>query len=111
MSVVKERLEKRRDTWYNISAKQCLAYQNINGGNKTQSSCNKLILNKGSDYLEMKIDTSYGLGKLKYVSDSSPLMWCADYNKTYFNLVKDKDLTLTKGDVICWSGEYKIYSV
>ena len=88
-----------------------LAYQNINGGNKTQSSCNKLILNKGSDYLEMKIDTSYGLGKLKYVSDSSPLMWCADYNKTYFNLVKDKDLTLTKNDVICWSGEYKIYSV
>ena len=88
-----------------------LAYQNINGGNKTQSSCNKLILNKGRDYLEMKIDTSYGLGKLKYVSDTSPLMWCAEYNKTYFNLVKDKDLTLTKGDVICWSGEYKIYSV
>ena len=29
MSVVKERLEKRRDTWYNISAKQCMAYQNI----------------------------------------------------------------------------------
>ena len=88
-----------------------LAHQNINGGNKTQSSCNKMILNKGNDYLEMKIDTSYGLGKLKYVSDTSPLMWCADYNKTYFNLVKDKDLTLSKNDVICWSGEYKIYSV
>ena len=29
MSVVKERLEKRCDTWYNISAKQCFAYQNI----------------------------------------------------------------------------------
>lgn len=88
-----------------------LGYQNINGGNKSQSSCNKLILNKGNDYLEMKIDSSYGLGKLKYVSDTSPLMWCADYNKTYFNLVKDKDLTLAKNDVICWSGEYKIYSV
>ena len=88
-----------------------LANQNINGGNKNQSNCNKLILNKDENYLEMKIDNSYGLGKLKYVSDSSPLMWCADYNKTYFNLVKDKDLTLTKGDVICWSGEYKIYSV
>ena len=88
-----------------------LAYQNINGGNKTQSSCNKLILNKGNDYLEMKIDNSYGLGKLKYVSDTTPLIWCADYNKTYFNLVKDKDLTLNKNDVICWSGEYKIYSV
>ena len=88
-----------------------LAYQNINGGNKTQSTCNKLILNKGNDYLEMKIDSSYGLGKLKYVSDTSPLMWCADYNKTYFNLVKDKDLTLNKNDVIYWSGEYKIYSV
>ena len=88
-----------------------LAYQNINGGNKTQSSCNKLILNKGNDYLEMKIDSSYGLGKLKYVSDTSPLMWCADYNKTYFNLVKDKDLTLNKNDIIYWSGEYKIYSI
>ena len=88
-----------------------LAYQNINGGNKLQSSCNKLILNKDNDYLEMKIDNSYGLGKLRYVSDSSPLMWCADYNKTYFNLVKDKDLTLTKNDVIYWSGEYKIYSI
>lgn len=88
-----------------------LKQQNINCGNKTQSSCNKMILNKGNDYLEMKIDSSYGLGKLKYVSDTSPLMWCADYNKTYFNLVKDKDLTLTKNDVICWSGEYKIYSV
>ena len=88
-----------------------LAYQNINGGNKNQSTCNKLILNKGNDYLEMKIDSSYGLGKLKYVSDTAPLVWCADYNKTYFNLVKGKDLTLTKNDVICWSGEYKIYSV
>ena len=88
-----------------------LAYQNINGGNKTQSSCNKLILNKGNDYLEMIIDNSYGLGKLKYVSDTSPLMWCADYNKTYFNLVKDKDLTLNKNDVAYWSGKYKIYSV
>ena len=88
-----------------------LGYQNINGGNKSQSSCNKLILNKGNDYLEMKIDSSYGLGKLKYVSDTTPLMWCADYNKTYFNLVKDKDLTLTKNDTIYWSGEYKIYSV
>ena len=88
-----------------------LGYQNIVGGNKEQSSCNKLILNKDDNYLEMKIDSSYGLGKLKYVNDTSPLMWCADYNKTYFNLVKDKDLTLTKNDVICWSGEYKIYSV
>ena len=70
-----------------------------------------MILNKGNDYLEMKIDSSYGLGKLKYVSDTAPLMWCADYNKTYFNLVKGKDLILTKNDVIYWSGEYKIYSV
>lgn len=88
-----------------------LAYQNINGGNKSQSSCNKLILNKDDDYLEMKIDNSYGLGKLKYVSDTSPLIWCADYNKTYFNLVKDIDLTLNKNDVAYWSGEYKIYSI
>ena len=29
MSVAKVRLEKRRDTWYNVSAKQCFAYQNI----------------------------------------------------------------------------------
>ena len=88
-----------------------LAYQNINGGNKNQSTCNKLILNKGNDYLEMKIDSSYGLGKLKYVSDTAPLVWCADYNKTYFNLIKDKDLILTKNDTVYWSGEYKIYSV
>ena len=88
-----------------------LAYQNINGGNKTQSSCNKLILNKDDNYLEMKIDNSYGLGKLRYVGNTSPLMWCADYNKTYFNLVKDKELTLNKNDVAYWSGEYKIYSV
>lgn len=90
-------------TWLPVS------HKTINGGNKTQSSCNEFTLRKDGHYVKAYIDPSIGIGNLKWIGDATPLMWTADYNKSYFNLIKDKGLGLSSGEIITWRGGYKFY--
>ena len=77
-------------------------------GTKQDQICNTIISNGSDKCIIANIDDSYGLGRRKYVSDTSYTAWSADYGKSYFYLVKGKDLELNKNQCAFWRGFYKI---
>jgi hypothetical protein len=70
--------------------------------------CSKIISNGTDRCIVANINESVGLGKRKYVSDLSYTAWSSDYGKSYFYLVKDKDLNLNSGEYLYWTGNYEI---
>ena len=69
-----------------------------------------LYKTKDNDLLIAWIDKSYGLGKRKYVADAKPLVWTADYNKSYMVLVNG-NLDLITNQILNWRGGYKFISL
>ena len=86
------------------------AYVKIDGGTKTNSDCGEYKLKKDNDLLIAWIDKSYGLGKRKYVNADKPLVWTADYNKSYMVLVNG-NLDLITNQILNWRGGYKFISL
>ena len=82
----------------------------IDGGTKTNSDCGEYKLKKDNDLLIAWIDKNYGLGKRKYVNTDKPLVWTADYNKSYMVLVNG-NLDLVTNQILNWRGGYKFISL
>lgn len=75
-------------------------------------NCEKMLFNKGSDYLEMYIDSHYGLGDRRYLSSNNGA-FTISYNvakngKAYFRLVDGAQMK--KGDTVGLIGSYRFYS-
>ena len=77
-------------------------------GTKQDQICNTIISNGTDKCIIGEIIGDFGLGRRKYVSDTSYTAWSADYGKSYFYLVKDKDLELKENQCAFWRGSYKI---
>lgn len=77
-------------------------------GVKNEQICNRIVSNGTDRCIVANVDDSIGLGKRKYVSDTSYTAWSSDYGKSYFYLVKDKDLDLNNGEYLYWTGSYEI---
>ena len=82
----------------------------IDGGTKAESDCGEYKLKNNNDLLIAWIDKNYGLGKRKYVNDDKPVVWSADYNKTYMVLI-DGNCDLKTDEVLYWRGGYKFISL
>lgn len=82
----------------------------IDGGTKAESDCGEFKLKNNNDLLIGWIDKNYGLGKRKYVNDDKPIVWSADYNKTYMVLI-DGNCDLQTDEVLYWRGGYKFISL
>lgn len=82
----------------------------IDGGVKAESDCGEFKLKNNNDLLIGWIDKNYGLGKRKYVNDDKPVVWSADYNKTYMVLI-DGNCDLQTDEVLYWRGGYKFISL
>lgn len=67
-------------------------------------------MKNNNDLLIGWIDKNYGLGKRKYVNDDKPVVWSADYNKTYMVLI-DGNCDLQTDEVLYWRGGYKFISL
>lgn len=82
----------------------------IDGGTKAESDCGEYKLKNNNDLLIAWIDKNYGLGKRKYVNDDKPVVWNADYNKTYMVLI-DGNCDLQTDEILYWRGGYKFISL
>lgn len=82
----------------------------IDGGVKAESDCGEFKLKNNNDLLIAWVDKNYGLGKRKYVNDDKPVVWSADYNKTYMVLI-DGNCDLQIDEVLYWRGGYKFISL
>lgn len=82
----------------------------IDGGVKAESDCGEFKLKNNNDLLIAWVDKNYGLGKRKYVNDDKPVVWSADYNKTYMVLI-DGNCDLQTDEVLYWRGGYKFISL
>ena len=82
----------------------------IDGGTKAESDCGEFKLKNNNDLLIGWIDKNYGLGKRKYVNEDKPVVWSADYNKTYMVLI-DGNCDLSTNEVLYWRGGYKFISL
>lgn len=82
----------------------------IDGGVKAESDCGEFKLKNNNDLLIAWVDKNYGLGKRKYVDDDKPVVWSADYNKTYMVLI-DGNCDLQTDEVLYWRGGYKFISL
>jgi hypothetical protein len=76
-----------------------------NSGNK---KCNKMTLKKGSDYLELGIDTSVDIGDFSLDTNTFSA-FSKTYGKSYFNLVEGTK-RFTAGDMVSYKGYYRFYS-
>lgn len=90
----------------------------ITGNNAATQSANKLcdtiLLNKGNEYLEMYLDSSYGIGDRRYLAGDASGAFTAAYGsatngKAYFNLVNGKDWTMEKGQKVSYRGHYRFF--
>ena len=77
-------------------------------GTKQEQICNTIISNGTDKCIIGEIIGDFGLGRRKYVLDTSCTAWSSDYGKAYFCLVKDKDLELNENQCVFWRGSYKI---
>ncbi|MDP4093302.1 MAG: hypothetical protein Q8920_08075 [Bacillota bacterium] len=66
-----------------------------------------IFSSNGSEYLQMGLDRSYGLGKMQYVASSIPCGFTESYGKSYFSLVYGMDLNMKKNETMGWKGYYK----
>ena len=82
----------------------------IDGGTKLNSECCEYKIRKNNDLLVAWIDNGYGLGKRKYVNEDKPIVWTADYSKSYMVLVNG-NLDLITNEVLYWRGGYKFISL
>lgn len=60
----------------------------------------------GFHVLIASINKRYGLGKGDYLDDSIPYAFTLSYGKTYFGLVRGKELYLKKDETASWKGKY-----
>ncbi|GKX30442.1 hypothetical protein SH1V18_29220 [Vallitalea longa] len=60
----------------------------------------------GAHVLIASINKDVGLGKGDYLGDSIPYAFTLSYGKTYFDLVRGKELHLKKGETAKWKGRY-----
>lgn len=77
-------------------------------GTKQDQICNTIVSNGTDKCIIAEIKADFGIGRRKYVSDTSYTAWASDYGKAYFCLVKGKDLELNKNQCAFWRGCYKI---
>lgn len=82
----------------------------IDGGTKVNSECCEYKIKNNNDLLIAWIDGDYGLGKRKYVNDDKPLVWTADYNKSYMVLING-NLDIVADQILNWRGGYKFISL
>lgn len=87
-------------------------YIHDSGVKSDSSICNRVIAeNKDTgDVLEMYMDTEVGLGNYDNLSDKRPMAFTANYKKIYFNLVDEKELSLSKGQKASFVGGWNIYN-
>lgn len=62
----------------------------------------------GKHRLDVDLDEGYGLGTGEYVAENQAYAFTLSYKKSYFNLVHSKELSMKKGEVIKWRGEYRL---
>lgn len=84
-----------------------------NSGIKSETNkCYKVsVTNKDTgDVLEMFLDTDDGLGNFEYIGNDIPMAFSTNYKKIYYNLVNGKNLKLSKGETVSFSGGWNIYN-
>lgn len=84
-----------------------------NSGTKSKdNSCYKVrVTDKESgDILEMFLDKDNGLGNFEYIGKDIPMVFSTNYKKIYYNLVNGKNLNLSKGEKVTFSGGWNIYN-
>lgn len=95
--------------------------QSIAGGNAATESntkkCETMLLSKGTDHLEMYLDSTYGIGDRRYLNTDdgafSVAYGDANNGKAYFCLVNagsGSDFSMEKGQVVSYRGHYRFYS-
>lgn len=91
----------------NISS-SCSVYSDSGPYNKRNIANSFMLTSKNNLYrLVVTLDTGYGLGNFKYLSNEKPTIFTENYGKTYFNLVNGIDMELNKGDSAGWKGSYE----
>lgn len=91
----------------NISS-YCSVYSDSGPYNKRNIANSFMLTSKNNLYrLVVTLDTGYGLGSFKYLSNEKPTIFTENYGKTYFNLVNGIDMELNKGDSAGWKGSYE----
>lgn len=87
-------------------------YLHNSGVKSKENKCYKVsVTNKDTgDVLEMFLDTDNGLGNFDYIGDDIPMVFSTNYKKIYYNLVNGKNLKLSKGEKVSFSGGWNIYN-
>lgn len=77
--------------------------------------CDTMLLRKGNDCLEMRLDRSYGIGDGRYLKDTDEgartQSWGVAVNgKAYFMLVPpNSNYKIKAGEKVGWRGQYRFY--
>lgn len=67
--------------------------------------CDRFTVKGGENYLTAFMENT-GLGNRNYVADGNFYAWSRNYQKAYFNLIKNKVLTLESGQKTYYQGGY-----
>ncbi|PFF30946.1 hypothetical protein CN327_21680 [Bacillus cereus] len=84
-----------------------------NSGSKIANNTDTTVLSKSgtNEFLEIKIDNTFGLGQRNLVDDNSPLMFSSATKKVYNRLVGETEKMINLNEVYAWKGKYKFYSL
>ena len=100
-SIWNERIKYGSQNWQSMSADT----------KASEEKCERMILNGDNDYLEMYLDSSYGLGDRSYLgADVSAYHKHYGNDKAYFNLV-DGDYQMTAGTKVAYRGYYRFFTI
>ena len=87
----------------------------LDGDTTVQSdseSENKITLCKSENYLELDLDTTYGLGKREHMQSLGKTAFVSSYgknnSKTYYFIVQGQQ-KFSAGTIDGWKGTYKFY--
>lgn len=86
------------------------SWKNSNESYDASHNCNKITMKRNNDYLDLEIDSNNGLGTGDFIQENDCKVFLKNYGKLYFNLIRNKDLTLNMGETIFYRGYYKFYS-
>lgn len=81
----------------------------LSSGNKGVSDCYTVQAWNGTDLFEVYLDSTFGLGCLRYNPNTKIVHVAEKNSKVYFNLIV-KEKLFKSGQVLNWRGGYRFYS-